>query len=461
MRDIALSLLIFGLLPFVFRRPWIGVLLFLWISVMTPHRMAFGFAYDFPFAAIVAVSTLVGLLVSRDQVKLPVSGITVLLFLMPFWMCVSYIFAFEHEAGFARWVEVMKVFFFVLVSASLLNSRKQIEWLLWVLVVSVGLFGVKGGLFTILTGGEMRVYGPPGGGFLSDNNAISVALVMVIPLMYYLRAVSASTWVRLGLLGAMLLSGMAVLGTHSRGAFLAVVAMALFLWLKSQKKLLFGLLMIAVLPIAIGFMPQSWTERMESIQTYEQDASAQGRLNSWRMAINVANARPLVGGGFELYTPKTFAMYAPVPDDLHSAHSVYFQMLGEHGYVGLAIFLALGFAAWMTARRVIAASQGRPDYAWAIQMARAIQVSLIGFAVGGAFVNIAYWELQYYEIIALMVVHRLVTEARAPSGAGTPDATPPAAASAAAGGAAGATAAGGPAAGGKTGAAVAAARGRA
>ena len=63
-----------------------------------------------------------------------------------------------------------------------------------------------------------------------------------------------------------------------------------------------------------------------------------GRINSWHMAFNVANDRPLVGGGFELYTPKTFARYAPNPEAIHSAHSVYFQILGEHGYVGFADF---------------------------------------------------------------------------------------------------------------------------
>ena len=46
---------------------------------------------------------------------------------------------------------------------------------------------------------------------------------------------------------------------------------------------------------------------------------------------------------------------------------------------------------------------------WAGQLARSIQVSLIGFGVGGAFVNISYWELQYYELIMLVAAYRLVT----------------------------------------------------
>lgn len=409
MRDIALSLVIFGLIPFVFKRPWIGVLLFIWISVMTPHRMAYGFAFDFPWAAMLAGVTLLSMAMNAKQVKFPKDTITVLLIVLPLWLTVTYLFALVPEAAHNRWVEVMKIFFFILVTASLVQTRQHIEWLLWVIVVSVGFFGLKGGLFTILTGGGARVYGPPGSSFISDNNAIAVALVMTIPLMYYLRQVVTSVWVKRGMLVAMGLCGMAILGTHSRGAFLAVLAMCFFLWLKSHAKVMSGLLLLLLVPVAIGFMPDQWTERMNSIQNYEQDASAMGRINVWHMAVNIANARPLVGGGFELYRPQVFATYAPNPDDIHTAHSIYFQMLGEHGYVGLLIFLSLGILSWIKARRIIAASKQNPEFAWAGQLARAIQISLIGFAVGGAFVNIAYWELQYYEMIVLVAVHRLVT----------------------------------------------------
>ena len=94
---------------------------------------------------------------------------------------------------------------------------------------------------------------------------------------------------------------------------------------------------------------------------------------------------------------------------MHAAHSVYFQMLGEHGYVGLLIFLSLGLAAWSTARRTIALARTRRERAWAGQLARAFQVSLVGYAVGGAFVNIGYWDLMYYEIVIVVVACRLAS----------------------------------------------------
>ena len=409
MRDIALTLIFLGLIPVMLKYPWIGVLVYAWVSIFNPHKWTFGFANDFPFAMSAGVVTVVSMLLRWKEARLPINAITVLLMLLPFWMTVTLLFALEPEAAYVRWVEVMKVFFFTLITASLLHSRKQLEALLWVLVLSIGFYGIKGGIFTLAVGGVYRVYGPPGTSYISDNNAIAVALVMTIPLMQYLANTAASKWIKLGMYGTMLLSGVAVLGSQSRGAFLAIGAMVVFMLLKGERKLLLASALVIVVPLVVGFMPDTWTSRMETIRTYE-DQSAQARLNSWAMAFNLANDRPLVGGGFEPYTSRVFAKYAPDPLNVQAAHSIYFQMLGEHGYVGLVLFLLLGIASWIMARRILRASRDRPDYSWAGNLARAMQVSFIGFTVGGAFVNIAYWEVVYFEIVILMGVYNLVRE---------------------------------------------------
>ncbi len=409
MRDIAVTLLILGLIPVILRYPWTGVLVSAWVSIFSPHRWAYGFALNFPFAQVVLVVTVIAMLLRLSEVRLHFNGTLLLMILLPLWMTVTLGFALEPVDAYVQWERVMKMFVFVFMAAALLHSRKHLEGMLWVLVLSVGFYGVKGGIFTIVSGGGEKVFGPPGESYISDNNAISVALVMTIPLMYYLAGVTSSKWVRWGVYGTVSLSGMAVLGSQSRGALLAVLAMLMFFWLKSRKKLLLAFVLVALVPLAIGFMPKSWTERMKTVETYETDDSAMGRINTWKMAFNLANDRPIMGGGFELYSPRTFRTYAPNPLDIHAAHSIYFQMLGEHGYVGLALFLWFGIASWSLARRTIKASRNRADCVWAGDLARAIQVSLIGFAVGGAFVNISYWELQYYEVVILMAAYRLVS----------------------------------------------------
>lgn len=408
MRDIVFTALIFGTLPFILRRPWIGAAVFAWLSLMTPYHYCYGFAYSFPFGAVVAGCTVIGLFTSKEEVRYEFNGTMLLMILLPFWMTFTWFFALEPDEGSYRIPELIKIFLMIHVTAMVIRKRQHIEWMLWVIVISIGFFGFKGGLYTLLGRGG-KVWGPPGESFLTDNNAISVALVMVIPLMFYLRTIAPKAWMRHALLLAMPLSGMAVLGSYSRGALLAIGAMLTFLWMKSRQKIALALLMIPLAAIGVSMMPAKWTDRMHSIQTYEQDGSAMGRINAWHAAFNLANDRPLVGGGYEYYTLKTFAKYAPNPIDVHSAHSIYFQMLGEHGYVGLFIFLGIGVAAWRRARKVIATAENRPDLRWASVMARCLQVSIFGYAVGGAFINIGYWDLIYLEVVLLVALNRLAT----------------------------------------------------
>jgi probable O-glycosylation ligase (exosortase A-associated) len=151
-------------------------------------------------------------------------------------------------------------------------------------------------------------------------------------------------------------------------------------------------------------MPQEGFDRMETIKTYQSDASATGRINAWHMAVNMAKDRPL-GGGFESFQPGTFALYAPVPDEVHDVHSIYFEILGEHGFVGLALFLALAFMTWRSAAWIIRRTRNDPENRWAGDLAAMVQVSLVGYACAGAFLGLAYFDY-YYTLVAVVVLCR-------------------------------------------------------
>jgi O-antigen ligase len=119
-----------------------------------------------------------------------------------------------------------------------------------------------------------------------------------------------------------------------------------------------------------------------------------------------------VGGGFELATSDVFARYALNADDVHAAHSIYFQMLGQHGFVGLGLYLLLGIVMWRTGTRIIRRSRHDPAHSWCGDLARALQVSLIGFAVGGLTVNIGYWDVIYFEMVIMVALERLLATAQ-------------------------------------------------
>lgn len=260
---------------------------------------------------------------------------------------------------------------------------------------------MKGGIFTILGGGQYMVWGPPRS-FISGNTEIGFALVITVPLLWYLRSIATRPWIRMACVAAFGLCLISILGSYSRGAFLALAAMVGFLWLKSANKLVTGMVAVAALAVGLAMMPDQWFDRMSTIQSYEQDLSAMGRINAWWFAFNLANDHPITGGGFRAFTPELFLRYAPDPEKFHDAHSIIFEVLGEQGYVGLLLFLALGLATFVRAWAIERKVRGREDVAWAGGLARMCQVALVGYLVGGAFLGLAYFDLPY-AIMAIVV----------------------------------------------------------
>jgi putative inorganic carbon (hco3(-)) transporter len=423
MRDVVLSAFIFGCLPFVFKRPWLGVLLWTWIGMMNPHRLTWGFAYSLPFAAIVGLVTLVALLISKEPKRFPMVPVTVILILLVIWENVTYPFAINPTSEpFVQWDKVMKIHLFMAVTLIVMQTQERIRWLVWVAALSIGFYGVKGGYFTLVTGGGSMVLGPDQS-FIAGNTEISLAITMVMPLLWYLQTQTRHRMVRFGFIVAMALCAVAVLGSYSRGGMLAVAAMGGFLWLKSRNKAVIGILLIALIPLMLSFMPDKWFDRMNTIGTYQQDSSAMGRVNAWHFAYNLAKDRPLTGGGMEAFTNEAFAIWAPNPADVHDAHSIWFEMLGEQGFVGLAIFLCFHILVWRLAGSIIRDYKGRGELRWATDLAAMIQVSLVGYWVGGSFLGLAYWDLPYL-LASILVLTRMVVDRQLVADASSGDRQP-------------------------------------
>ncbi|MGZ3181045.1 MAG: putative O-glycosylation ligase, exosortase A system-associated [Telluria sp.] len=410
MRDILICAIVFGSLPFILRQPMAGVLMWVWISVMSPHTQGWGFATSFPFAAIVAGATLASMVFARGSLAVPWSAPIVALVLLALWMNVTLPFSIFRDASFEQWSRVMKIMLMNVVVAMVVKSARDIRRLAWVLTGSLAYYGVKGGLFTLRYGGGQRVWGPSGT-FIGDNNALALALIMAIPLMVFLYQATPRRWLRYALAAAMLLSGLAALGSYSRGGLLAIAAMCAFLWYKSRNKLAVGAALLAAAPVMLLFMPPEWMARMDTIHDYQADASALGRINAWGMAWNLARDR-FFGGGFAIYEPAVFAAYAPDPGDVHAAHSIYFQVLGEHGFVGLGLYLLIGLSTWRSAAWTVRQARALPDMRWAADLTTMIQVSLVGFAVGGAFLSLSYFDVPYY-LVCMVVATRALVRGRA------------------------------------------------
>jgi probable O-glycosylation ligase (exosortase A-associated) len=401
MRDIFITAIIFGLLPLVFKRPWLGILLWSWLGYMNPHRLAWGFAYSLPFSMIVGVVTIVAFMASKEKKAMPWTRETIVLLIWLGWMLFTNFFAFYPDLAWIQWEKVWKIQLMVLLTALIITDRQKLHWLVWVIALSFGFYGVKGGLFTIINGGAYRVQGPTGT-FIAGNNEMALALVMTIPLIRYLHLQATRKWVKIGLASAMVLTGVAAIGSQSRGGLVAMVAMGLFLWMKSRNKIVTGFYMAIAVVVMASVMPQSWYDRMNTINSYNQDQSTLGRFNAWHTAFNVAKDR-ITGGGFEMFRPPTFRQYAPDPWNVHDVHSIYFEQMGEHGFIGFSLFILLGLLAWIRAQQIINRCKQDPDKKWAADLAAMIQVSLIGYAAGGTFLGMSYFDLPYHLMIILLL----------------------------------------------------------
>jgi len=291
-----------------------------------------------------------------------------------------------------------------------IKNRKDLDILIWVIALSIGFFGIKGGLFTLQTLGAYRVWGPAGS-FIEENNTLAVALLMVLPLFYYLMQQLKKPIGRLALMGSMFLIVVSVIGSQSRGALLAICVTGFFLWLKTRGKLFSGVLIVILAFGFYNFMPQSWHDRMGTIEHYQEDSSAMGRIAAWKMSINVANSN-LSGGGLGLWRPLTYRLYADSPEDWErtsAAHSIYFSVLAEHGWIGLIFFISIFCAAWRTASNNIKKVKDRPDLKWISDLMRMLQVSFVAYGSGGAFLQLSYFDLPWH-LVSIVVIVRVMLD---------------------------------------------------
>ena len=150
-------------------------------------------------------------------------------------------------------------------------------------------------------------------------------------------------------------------------------------------------------------MPGSWVKRMESIQNYEEDNSAMGRINAWTYSVNIASDN-ITGGGLESWRRATFLLYAPNPDDVHAAHSIYFSVLADHGWIGLFLFLLIIVISWRNGNWVISNTKDSQELLWANNLARMLQVSLIAYLSGGTFLSLSYFDLPWQIFLMLAML---------------------------------------------------------
>jgi putative inorganic carbon (hco3(-)) transporter len=408
MRDVIITLMVFATLPYILRNPWYGVLAWSWLSYMNPHRLAWGFAYNMPFAQIVALVLLVSMLFSKEKLTLPANALVKVWAIFLIWLSICTYEALNPEPATEDWIKIIKIQATTLATMLLMKDFQKVNQLIWVIVFSIGFYSVKGGVFTIMTGGGYHVFGPEGSD-IDENNALAVAILMIIPFMVYLDKFPPRPWVKKIMPYCIFLSMASVIGSQSRGALLAIGAVGIFFWWKSGNKARTAGVIIFFALFALLFMPQSWQDRMGSIGDYKQDSSAMGRINAWQYSFNVANAR-LTGGGLQSWSLDHYAEYGVPTDQAFAAHSIYFSVLNDGGWPGLILFLTILLLMWRQLSSVIKKTEDSSEHADYNFLARMLQISILAFMAGGAFLSLAYFDLAWHFMAITIVMTQLSRE---------------------------------------------------
>jgi putative inorganic carbon (HCO3(-)) transporter len=295
----------------------------------------------------------------------------------------------------------------------LVTSRTRFKYLVVVTAACFGVLAMRGAIFGIRTGGENRVFGPHDS-FLTDNNAFALAINMALPMFLFLARDEKRRNYRWLLYLAFILGVISVVLTYSRGGLLGLVAVLLAIILKSRYKLISCFFVVLACVGVFAFAPPQWMSRMTGLARGEVDMSGRQRLVSWGTSWNFAMDYPITGGSFNaLPNVELFQRYQPEPlpgGFLSSGpHSIYFQMLEEQGFVGLALYLFLVGSCWASLLSLRRRSGRSPLSQWIVPYTHMIEVSFLGFLVSGAFLGFANFDL-FYQLVAMVVILKIIYE---------------------------------------------------
>ena len=416
MRDIAVFLAMLVFVPLALRHTFTAYLLWGWTGLVALNFYLYGFMVAAPLAQIFALITLGGLLFIKDPERLPFQSNRTLTLLMVFWAhgLLSALFALPWlNQNWDDFSNLSKTLLFCALMPMIVTSRLRIHAVVLIIVLALAFHGSLDGLKFLASAGAHTARGI---GKFGDNNLFALVLVMVLPLIYYLYQYSARRWVRLSFAASALLTVLAIIATSSRGGFAGLAAVAVFIILQSRRKFA-GLLVVAIVGVMIlQLAPEAWRERMDTIQTAKEDSSFMGRVAAWKVSSAVALSNPVLGGGFRVIenttTWDTFRdrpsllgfVDTPPVNGFKAAHSIWFQVMGDRGLLGLGLFIAMFVNAFFTRRKIKAIAYNDKSKRWAADLADMIGASLFAFMVSGSLLSAAYSETLYILLMLMEVI---------------------------------------------------------
>ena len=410
-------IIVFANLYFIckgFVRPYYFLLGYVWMAFLFPQ----GFLDDpfrrLPLPPILGILAILGY-IFVDRRPLPrFTNVFLLLVLFGVWVtCTTYFWAEVPAAAEVKWNWAIKSIGMSLIMPFLLRTRREIEATFLVVFFALSAHIGTAAAKSLTGGGGYGVMATliRDNSYLGESSTLATVAVMSLPLAVYICLYSlcahAIPFRRIGMTVYTLMALAAIVGTSARTGLVALGAYVLLAVRSFWKKALLAGSVVAVGYALLPYMPAWWTSRMQTIETYETETSAASRLDVWRWTFEYAKAHPL-GGGFEVYLINGLNQSATDPPTGRAFHNIYFETLGEQGFVGSGLFLFILGGVLIGSFRLAKHKDGGDD--WVPRAARTLFIMTAIFAVGGSFIGVAYQPIGYTLFGAYLSLRQFVTE---------------------------------------------------
>ncbi|MFT5284991.1 MAG: putative O-glycosylation ligase (exosortase A-associated) [Planctomycetota bacterium] len=421
MRDLFVVMVITGLMPACFRRPYVGLLVFSWLAYMRVQDLSWGTVRTMRWSFFIAFLTGAGYIANPKQMRgfLP----DIRCFIMITLVILVCLGVWNSEPGhpltdkaqFGRMVEFTKIIGIALFTTAVVVSKEHLRVLVWVIALSFGFYGVKSGIWAIFTLGRVPILVGPGG-MLADNNDFALALAMSIPMLFHLGLSEKKELLRKVFHYTIPLTMITIAVTHSRGGMLSLVGgCGVLIWRSKNRVAGFtaaGLLGLTVLMVG----PSGLRDRLSTLKDVEQDSSASARFRSWGAATRMATDNAVLGVGLNKFR-QSYMRYQPNPtamerkgDAIYVAHNSYLQIWAETGTISLLLYLYLIGATFRTCWKVRKLAKRRYYASWMINYATMFEASLFTFCIGSTFLNRAHFDLVYHFFAIVLVFEKLAMD---------------------------------------------------
>lgn len=434
MRDLVFVAFLAAIFGMGLRRPFILVLAYVYIDIVSPQRLTYILLNTVPISLIAVALAVGGWLLMDDKSDsrfTPRQGLIVALLLYCWATTLGADFPLDAKD---KWDWVWKCLAFAAFLPLTLRTRLRIEALLLFMILSAASIIIVGGIKTTAGGGgygqlDLMVNNNSG---LYEGSTISTVAIAIVPLIaWFMRygTIFRPDWKVKGFCLCLIFACLLIpIGTSTRTGLLCIVLVALLSLRNARRKVLYMTMIAAAAVIAVPFLPASFTDRMSTIKSHDADESASTRLAVWQWTIDYAKAHPF-GGGFEAYRgnhiryeikktdgagPAPAVSDQAVTDKARGYHSAYFEMLGEQGYLGLALWLGIsliGIVRMEVLRRRYRDPSG--PFGWAGPLAAALQTAHLVYLLGAAFIAIAFQPFVYMLIGAQIGLDSYLARRRA------------------------------------------------